>query len=234
MKRNLLLVDDEPRIRHIVAEYFIQDGWEVIEAGDGGEALSILKKERVDLMIMDIMMPKMDGWSLCREIRKYTALPIIILTAKSDEEDMIKGYDLGADEFVSKPFSPKVLLARSKILIKRVEGRLLKPASVDLYEHDKVHRFEGLWVDPVSRKVWMDNNLLHLRPKEYSILLYLIQNRGIALSREKILDFVWGLDFDGELRVIDTHIGRVRAKLGRYGHYIQTISGYGYRFEVNS
>ncbi|MGQ8872036.1 response regulator transcription factor [Paenibacillus polysaccharolyticus] len=234
MKRNLLLVDDEPRIRHIVAEYFVQDGWEVIEAGDGGEALSILKKERVDLMIMDIMMPKMDGWSLCREIRKYTALPIIILTAKSDEEDMIKGYDLGADEFVSKPFSPKVLLARSKILIKRVEGRLLKAVSTDDYKHDEVLRFEGLWVDPASRKVWMDNILLHLRPKEYSILLYLIQNRGIALSREKILDFVWGLDFDGELRVIDTHIGRVRAKLGRYGHYIHTISGYGYRFEVNS
>ena len=223
MKREtILLVDDEKEIVELLSIYLCNEGYRLLKAYDGMEALACLQKEEVDLIILDVMMPKMDGWEVCRQIRKDSKVPIIMLTAKSEEKDELQGFDCGADEYVSKPFSPKILTARVDALIRRT------------YQIDssEVYEIGGIEIDKAAHIVRIDGKEIDLSFKEFELLTYFVENKGIALSREKILNNVWNYDYFGDARTIDTHVKKLRKKMGEKGDCIRTIWGMGYKFEV--
>ncbi len=224
-KCTVLVVDDESRMRKLVKDFLVKKEFDVIEAADGEKALDIFfEKKDIDLIILDVMMPKMDGWQVCKEIRQYSKIPIIMLTAKTDEHDELQGFNLGVDEYISKPFSPKILVAR-------VEAILRRTASAKTGE--KINA-GGIELDVAAHEVSLDGELLELSYKEFELLSYFIINQGVALSREKILNNVWNYDYFGDARTIDTHVKKLRSKLGSKGEYIKTIWGMGYKFEVES
>ena len=219
----ILVVDDESRMRKLVKDFLIQKGYSIIEAENGEKAIDIFEENisKIDLILLDIMMPKLDGWSVCRSIRQSSNVPIIMLTARGEEQDELFGFELGVDEYISKPFSPKILVARVEALLKRVKGST-----------KQTKEFEGLVIDFEGRTVKVDGKNVDLSLREYELLKYLIDNENIALSREKILNNVWNYDYYGDSRTIDSHIKKVRHKLGKKGKYIETIRGVGYKFEV--
>jgi DNA-binding response OmpR family regulator len=222
--KKILLVEDELRMRMIVRDYLENEGYEVIEAKDGMEALNAFHNNEVDLILLDLMIPFLDGFGVCREIRTKSDIPIIIITAKEEDDDKIRGFDLGADEYVTKPFSPKVLVARVKSLLKRVEG--------NIGGKDNILRAGIIEINKMSYEVTVDNQIIILSPKEYELLLFLIRNKNKVMTRELILDNVWGYDYFGDLRTVDTHIKKLRNKLGEGSKYIKTIIRAGYMFEV--
>ena len=217
--KTILIADDELRIRKLVADFLLREGYLVLEADNGKTALAMLAKEKIDLVILDVMMPEQDGLSVCREIRKTSSVPVIMLTARGEEIDQLFAFELGADEYVTKPFSPKILTARVNALFRRLEN-----------ESSVVSN--GLNIDTVSRQVSIDLQTVDLSPKEYELLAFLVETKGKALSRQQILNQVWNYDYFGDLRTVDTHINRLRTKLGEKSSLVQTIRGYGYRFEV--
>ena len=228
---HILVVDDESRIRSIIRKYAEFDGHTVTEAGDGMEAVLLCRKNEYDLIIMDIMMPELDGFSACREIRKITQTPIIMLSARGEEYDRINGFEVGIDDYVVKPFSPKELMLRVEAIMKRVKTVPTQANSQSkpnvIIELDN----GGLRADVTARLVFIDGVRVEMSPKEYDLFFYLLANRNIALSREKLLCEVWGYDFFGDARTLDTHIKLLRKSLGRYSSYIVTLRGVGYRFE---
>ena len=228
---NILVVDDEARIRSIIKKYAEFEGHTVIEAGDGMEAVRLCRKDKFDIVIMDIMMPELDGFSACREIRKVTNTPIIMLSARGEEYDKINGFELGIDDYVVKPFSPKELMLRIEAIMKRVSRRegandIIKKPNV-IVELDN----GGLKADLTARLVYINGKRVEMSPKEYDLFFYMLDNRNIALSREKLISEVWGYDFYGDARTLDTHIKLLRKSLGEYSRYIVTLRGVGYRFE---
>lgn len=222
MSKTILIVDDEERIRLLVEAYLKKDGFDVLHAENGREALIVIERNTVDLVILDIMMPIMDGWTTCREIRRFSDVPIIMLTAKGEDEDQLLGFQLGTDSYVTKPFSPKILVAKVKALLKRVSSG----------EAENLNSFDGLYISEESHEVAVEGKNIYLSPKEFELLCYFTKNKGIVLNREKILDTVWGMDYEGDLRTVDTHIKRLREKLGAKSYLIATIRGTGYKFEV--
>ena len=223
MKR-LLIVDDEANIRLVVKEYAEFEGYEVAEAEDGMQAVELVKSQDFDVIIMDIMMPRLDGFSACKEIKKYKNIPVIMLSARGEEYDKLFGFELGIDDYVVKPFSPKELMARVKAVIKRSEH--VAPANPDRL------KFEGLEIDMAGREVYVNGKRVSMTPKEYDLLFYLVKNSNIALTRDKLLEEVWGYDFFGDDRTVDTHIKMLRNSLGEYRKFIVTLRGMGYKFEV--
>ena len=219
--KTVMIADDEQRIRKLISDFLQREGYTVVEADNGQSALALLAAEKIDLVILDVMMPEPDGLTVCREIRKKSSVPIIMLTARSEEMDQLFAFELGADEYVTKPFSPKVLTARVNALFRRLESEKTVERSSN-----------GLNIDTDSRLVSLDAAPLELSPKEYDLLAFLFENRGKALSRQQILNQVWNFDYYGDLRTVDTHINRLRSKLGDSASLVQTIRGYGYRFEV--
>jgi DNA-binding response OmpR family regulator len=219
--KTVLIADDEQRIRKLISDFLQRDGYTVVEADNGQAALELFAAERIDLVILDVMMPEPDGLTVCREIRKKSSVPIIMLTARSEELDQLFAFELGADEYVTKPFSPKVLTARVNALFRRLEAEKTLERSSN-----------GLNIDTESRLVFVDAQPIELSPKEYDLLAFLFENRGKALSRQQILNQVWNFDYYGDLRTVDTHINRLRSKLSDNASLVQTIRGYGYRFEV--
>ena len=219
----LLIVDDEQRIRSLIAKYAAFEGYETAEAADGMRAVEMCRENRYDLIIMDVMMPELDGFSAVREIRKNSSTPVIMLSARGEEYDRIHGFELGIDDYVVKPFSPKELMMRVAAVLKRTGAE--KPAESDILE------FDGLTIDFTARRVMIDGQELDLSPKEYELLFYMVRNRGIALNREKLISDVWGYDFFGDDRTLDTHIKLLRKQLGKYADRITTLRGVGYRFE---
>lgn len=220
----ILVVDDESRMRKLVKDFLAKKNFQVLEAGDGEEAMDIFYKEKdIALLILDVMMPRMDGWEVCREIRKNSKVPIIMLTARSDERDELLGFELGVDEYISKPFSPKILVARVGALLKRIYGT------------DAEEKMEagGIELDKAAHQVQVDGKSIDLSYKEFELLTYFLENQGIALSREKILNSVWNYDYFGDARTIDTHVKKLRSKMGDKGEYIKTVWGMGYKFEVD-
>ncbi|MGF9964194.1 response regulator transcription factor [Bacillus rhizoplanae] len=224
MNKTVLLVEDEKRLREIVSDYFRNEGFEVIEAEDGKKALERFDEHTVDLIILDIMLPEIDGWSVCRRVRKESAVPIIMLTARSDEDDTLLGFELGADEYVTKPFSPKILVARAKTLLKRADGALGQAEENTL-------SLAGIDVNRLSRTVMVDDEEITLTHKEFELLVYLMENKGIVLSRQHLLDQLWGYDYFGDDRTVDTHIKKLRNKLGDKATHIGTVIRVGYKFE---
>lgn len=223
-KIKILVVDDESRMRKLVKDFLVRDNFDVLEAGDGEEALDIFYREKeIALIILDIMMPKINGWEVCREIRETSKIPIIMLTAKGDENDELQGFELGVDEYISKPFSPKILVARVEAILRRSNHSM---------EEEGVEA-GSIKLDKVAHLVTVDGEPIELSYKEFELLAYFIENQGIALSREKILNHVWNYDYFGDARTIDTHVKKLRSKLGKRGEYIKTIWGMGYKFEVN-
>lgn len=221
--KNILIADDEPRMRKLVADFLKKEGYQIKEASNGREAVEAVKgKHPIDLVILDVMMPEMDGWTACREIRKRSSVPIVMLTAKSQETDEVFGFELGADEYVTKPFSPNILVARVNAILRRLEK-----------QEESLLKFNGLEINLMGHLVSLDGEEIELSPTEYDLLQYLIKNKGLALSREQILSAVWGYDYYGESRTVDTHITRLRTKLGKESGLIQTVRGLGYRFEAN-
>ena len=219
----ILVVDDESRMRKLVRDFLERAGFQVLEAGDGMEALDLFYEDQgISLIILDVMMPKMDGWEVCREIRKESKVPIIMLTARGEERDELNGFELGVDEYISKPFSPKILVARVNALLRRTSGLSM----------DQTIAAGGIEIDKAAHIVKIDGNMIDLSFKEFELLTYCIENQGIALSREKILNNVWNYDYFGDARTIDTHVKKLRNKLGDKGEYIRTIWGMGYKFEV--
>ena len=219
----ILVVDDESRMRKLVRDFLVKKDFEVLEAGDGAEAVDVFFDTKdIALVILDVMMPKMDGWQVCREIRAYSKVPIIMLTAKSDERDELLGFELGVDEYMSKPFSPKILVARVEAILRRTSGLAT----------DDVLRAGGIEMNKAAHEVTIDGKAIDLSYKEFELLTYFMENQGIALSREKILNSVWNYDYFGDARTIDTHVKKLRSKLGDKGDYIKTIWGMGYKFEV--
>lgn len=226
----LLVVDDEENIRAIIRKYAEFSGYSVTEAGDGMEAVRLCRDDQFDLIIMDIMMPELDGFSACREIRKFTDTPILMLSARGEEYDKINAFNLGIDDYVVKPFSPKELMLRVEAILKRT-----RRSSQPLEEQkNDVFTQEGLTVDFTARIVTVDGKTVDLSPKEYDLLFYLIRNRRIALSRERLIEEIWGYDFDGDDRTLDTHIKLLRRSLGEYSKFITTLRGVGYRFEAEN
>ncbi|MBQ8589638.1 MAG: response regulator transcription factor [Firmicutes bacterium] len=221
----LLIVDDEEKIREVIREYAEFNDYQVMEACDGMEAVSICRSETPDLIIMDIMMPRLDGFSACKEIRKIKNIPTIMLSARGEEYDKLFGFELGIDDYVTKPFSPKELMARINAVLTRHHTNA-EPASSDVLE------FNGLSINIPARTVSVDGVKVDLTPKEYDLLFYLVQNKNIALSRDRLLQDIWGYDFFGDDRTIDTHIKNLRNNLGSYRDYIVTLRGVGYKFEV--
>lgn len=223
---NILVVDDEARMRKIVRDFLVAKEYNVLEAGNGEEALDIMydNKNQIDLVILDIMMPKMDGWETCREIKKISNVPIIMLTAKGDETDELLGYELGIDEYITKPFSPKILVARIDAILRRAKK---------LNEEDIITAGE-LEINKTSHVVKVSGEEVELSFKEFELLVYFAENKGIALSREKILNSVWNYDYFGDARTIDTHVKKIRSKIGKCGEYIKTIWGMGYKFEIGN
>ena len=222
-RAKILVVDDESRMRKLVKDFLVREGYIVLEAGDGVEAMDIFYEEKdIALVILDVMMPKMDGWQVCREIREESKVPIIMLTARSEERDELQGFELGVDEYKSKPFSPKILVARVGAILRRTMGS----AAGELLEAG------GIVVDKAAHIVKLDGQVTDLSFKEFELLAYFMENQGIALSREKILNNVWNYDYFGDARTIDTHVKKLRSKLKDKGEYIKTIWGMGYKFEV--
>lgn len=222
----ILVVDDEFRIRQIIRKYAEFEGFTVEEAVDGMQAIDICRKEDFDLIIMDVMMPELDGFSACREIRKFKDTPIIMLSARGEEYDKIHGFELGSDDYVVKPFSPKELMMRVNAVIKRSSGGTKAEAKKDIFT------FEGLVVDFSARIVTIDDKRIEMTPKEYELFFYMVKNKGLALTREKLISEVWGYDFFGDERTLDTHIKLLRKSLGEYSKCIVTLRGVGYRFET--
>jgi len=224
LSKEILIAEDEPRMRKLVADFLKKAGYKVDEAANGREALEILEStESIDLVILDVMMPEKDGWTVCREIRKSSDIPVVMLTARSQESDELFGFELGADEYVTKPFSPNVLVARVNALFRRLES-----------QEKKVMQFGTLEIDLSGHQVSVDGQAVDLSPTEYDLLQYLVANKGRALSREQIVNAVWGYDYFGDNRTVDTHITRLRTKLGKESNLIQTVRGLGYRFEVKA
>ncbi len=222
----LLVVDDEFRIRQIIRKYAEFEGHTVEEAVDGMQAIEICRKQEFDLIIMDVMMPELDGFSACREIRKFRSTPIIMLSARGEEYDKIHGFELGSDDYVVKPFSPKELMMRVSAVIKRSNGESDSAAKKDVFT------YEGLSVDFSARIVTIDGKRIEMTPKEYELFFYMVKNKGLALTREKLISEVWGYDFFGDERTLDTHIKLLRKSLGEYSRCIVTLRGVGYRFET--
>ncbi|MGE5455257.1 MAG: response regulator transcription factor [Methylocystaceae bacterium] len=222
MDKTVLLVEDDKRLRNLVVDYFTAEGYTVLEAENGEQALEIIKNRHLDLLILDIMLPRVDGWTVCRTTRSLSNLPIIILTARAHEEDRLLGFELGADDYVTKPFSPRELVARAKALIKR-SGESTEGVR-DLWQVGPIR------VDRFSHEVYIEETLVYFSPKEYELLLYLMANMEIVLSREQLLQGVWGYTHYGNLRTVDTHMNRLREKLGPYADLIQTVRGFGYKF----
>ncbi|MBQ7447031.1 MAG: response regulator transcription factor [Eubacterium sp.] len=219
----ILVVDDEARMRKLVRDFLVRSQFEVIEAGDGEEALDIFYEQKdIALIILDVMMPKINGFDVCREIRETSDVPVIMLTAKGDESDELLGFDIGADEYISKPFSPKILVARVEAILRRTMDQ----------SDEKILDKGGIRVDQTAHAVTIDGEPVELSYKEFELLTYFMENAGIALSREKILNQVWDYDYYGDARTIDTHVKKLRSKLGDKGAYIKTIWGMGYKFEV--
>ena len=222
-KTKILVVDDESRMRKLVKDFLARQGYTVLEAADGMEAMDYFYADKdIALIILDVMMPKMDGWQVCREIRMNSKVPIIMLTARSEERDELQGFDLGVDEYISKPFSPKILVARVEAILRRTQGS---------GNTDEISA-GGIVVDKAAHTVMSDGSPVDLSFKEFELLTYFMENQGIALSREKILNNVWNYDYFGDARTIDTHVKKLRSKLGDKGEYIKTIWGMGYKFEV--
>ena len=218
----ILVVDDESRMRKLVRDFLVRSNYDVVEAADGAEAVDIFFEQNdISLVILDVMMPKMDGWQVCKEIREYSKVPIIMLTAKSDERDELQGFELGVDEYISKPFSPKILVARVEAILRRTSQ----------ISADEVLEAGGIIVNKAAHSVTMDGEPIELSYKEFELLSYFIENKGIALSREKILNSVWNYDYFGDARTIDTHVKKLRSKMGKKGDLIKTIWGMGYKFE---
>ncbi|MDD6794256.1 MAG: response regulator transcription factor [Clostridiaceae bacterium] len=222
MKKSILIVEDELRIRFLLRDYFLKEDFIVYEAENGEEALKSFKENKIDIIILDIMMPIMDGLTVLEKIRQVSTLPVILLTAKSQEDDKLEGYEYGADDYMTKPFSPKVLVAKVKALLKRTR------TDIDSSLQD----FNGLVINKLSKEVKVNDKILSLSPKEYDLLIYLTSNESIALSRDNILDHVWGMDYYGDIRTVDTNVKRLREKLGTKASYIVTVRGSGYKFEV--
>ena len=221
-KLKILVEENEQRMRKLVRDFLVKQNFEVMEAGDGEEAVDLFYANKdIALIILDVMMPKMDGWQVCREIRKYSQVPIIMLTAKSDEKDELQGFDLGVDEYVSKPFSPKILVARVEAILRRTNAL-----------EEGVKEVGGIVLNQAAHEVKIDGKNIELSYKEFELLTYFINNQGVALSRERILNNVWNYDYFGDARTIDTHVKKLRSKLGDKGEYIKTIWGMGYKFEV--
>lgn len=219
--KKILIVEDESRMRRLISDYLKKDGYSILEAEHGRRAIEVFSDNDVDLVILDIMLPEFDGWTVCRKIRETSSVPIILLTARSEESDELFGFELGADEYITKPFSPKILVARVKTLLRRA------------YPSNKsILIFNGLLIDDSAHKVFVNDLEIDLTPKEYELLCFLAENAGIALSRETILIKVWGYDYFGDLRTVDTHVKRLRVKLDNQSDFIQTVRGVGYRFEV--
>lgn len=222
-KLKILVVDDESRMRKLVRDFLVKKEFEVLEAEDGAQALDVFfEKKDIALVILDVMMPKMDGWQVCRELRSYSNVPIIMLTAKGDERDELLGFELGVDEYISKPFSPKILVARVEAILRRSTG----------FTADDVLRAGAIEINKAAHQVTIDGKNVDLSYKEFELLTYFVENQGLALSREKILNSVWNYDYFGDARTIDTHVKKLRSKLGERGDYIKTIWGMGYKFEV--
>lgn len=219
----VLVVDDESRMRKLIKDFLAQKGYSILESGDGEEALKTFEENQnqINLILLDVMMPKLDGWSVLRQIRQTSKVPIMMLTARGEEQDELFGFELGVDEYISKPFSPKILVARVEAILKRTMG-----------EKTEIKDFGGITIDPEGRTVKIDNKQIEMSLREYELLKYLIDNQGIALSRDKILNNVWNYDYYGDTRTIDSHIKKIRHKLGKKGKYIETMRGVGYKFEV--
>ena len=219
----ILVVDDEARMRKLVKDFLIKSNYDVIEAEDGSQALDIFFEQKdIALIILDVMMPKVDGWEVCREVRQYSKVPIIMLTAKSDERDELQGFQLGVDEYISKPFSPKILVARVEAILRRTNQ----------LDEEEILEAGGIVLNKSAHSVTIDGKDVELSYKEFELLAYFLENRGIALSREKILNNVWNYDYFGDARTIDTHVKKLRSKMGEKGDLIKTIWGMGYKFEV--
>ena len=220
----ILVVDDEARMRKLVRDFLVKSNFEVVEAGDGSEALDLFFKQKdIALIILDVMMPKLDGWGVCREVRQYSQVPIIMLTAKAEERDELQGFQLGVDEYISKPFSPKILVARVEAILRRTN---------QLGAKEEILEAGGIRIDKAAHSVTIDGKSVDLSYKEFELLTYFLENKGIALSREKILNSVWNYDYFGDDRTIDNHVKKLRSKMGEKGDYIKTIWGMGYKFEV--
>ena len=223
-RTKILVVDDESRMRKLVRDFLVRQNYEVIEAGDGEAALNLFYRERdIALIILDIMMPKLNGWEVCREVRATSKVPIIMLTAKGDESDELNGFELGVDEYISKPFSPKILVARVAAILRRTAGDT---------EDGSLLTAGGIILNKTAHMVTVDGEQVDLSYKEFELLAYFMENAGVALSREKILDQVWNYDYFGDARTIDTHVKKLRAKIGARGECIKTIWGMGYKFEA--
>ena len=221
----VLVVDDESRMRKLIKDFLMQKGYSILEAGDGEEALQVFEENqnKINLILLDVMMPKLDGWSVLRQIRQTSKVPIIMLTARGEEQDELFGFELGVDEYISKPFSPKILVARVEAILKRTREN----------END-VKDYGGIVIDADGRTVTVDGKNVEMSLREYELLKYLVDNEGIALSRDKILNNVWNYDYYGDSRTIDSHIKKIRHKLGKKGKYIETMRGVGYKFEVKN
>ncbi|MGM9933578.1 response regulator transcription factor [uncultured Clostridium sp.] len=221
MKKSVLIVEDELRIRFLLRDYLTKDDFNVFEASNGEEGLFVFSTQKIDLVILDIMMPVMDGLTMLEKLREVSTVPVILLTAKSEEDDKLQGYDYGADDYITKPFSPKVLIAKVKALLKRSREDI----------DSSSQEFNGLTINKLSHEVRVDGKEITLSPKEYELLIYLVTNEGIALSRDNILDNVWGLDYYGDIRTVDTNVKRLREKLLDKSSLIVTVRGSGYKFE---
>ena len=219
----ILVVDDESRMRKLLKDFLSVKGYKILEAEDGEEAIEVFEenKNKIKLILLDVMMPKLDGWSVLRKIRQESKVPVIMLTARGEEQDELFGFELGVDEYISKPFSPKILVARVEAIIKRVYG-----------EAKQVKDYDGIVIDQEGRTVKVDGKPIDLSLREYELLKYLLDNENIALSRDKILNNVWNYDYYGDSRTIDSHIKKIRHKLGKKGKYIETVRGIGYKFEI--
>ncbi len=222
-KEKILIVDDESRMRKLIRDFLEREGYRVLEAADGIEAMErFYENKDISLIILDVMMPRMDGWQVCREVRQNSKVPIMMLTARAEEQNELKGFELGVDEYIAKPFSPKILVARVGALLKRAK-HAAEEASVNA---------GGIEIDKAAHMVKIDGEIIDLSVKEFELLTYFVENQKIALSREKILNNVWNYDYFGDARTIDTHVKKLRSKLGEKGNYIKTIWGMGYKFEV--
>ena len=219
----ILVVDDESRMRKLIKDFLKIKGFSILEAEDGEKAIEVFEQNenKINLILLDVMMPKLDGWSVLRQIRQKSQVPIIMLTARGEEQDELFGFELGVDEYISKPFSPKILVARVEAILKRVNG-----------DKKEIKEIGGILIDREGRTVKVDGKIIELSLREYELLIYLVDNENIALSREKILNNVWNYDYYGDSRTIDSHIKKIRHKLGKKGKYIQTIRGIGYKFEI--
>ena len=219
----ILVVDDESRIRKLLRDFFTAKGYQILEAEDGEKAIEVFEENRnkIKLILLDVMMPKLDGWSVLRKIRQESNLPVIMLTARGEEQDELFGFELGVDEYISKPFSPKILVARVEAILKRTYG-----------DTKEIKDYDGITIDQEGRTVKVDGKPIDLSLREYELLKYLLDNENIALSRDKILNNVWNYDYYGDSRTIDSHIKKIRHKLGKKGKYIKTMRGVGYKFEI--